>query len=146
LSLENTPQTSPDDFNAIFGVLSGMPEACGRIGMCFDMGHANLFSGTRNNYLRFVDLLGEHVRIIHWHAHENWGDRDSHLTLFTGPSARDDGGARELVRRLLRRGFCGSVVFEQWPSPPEQLIHARGRLERLLASVKTELQSERIDG
>ncbi len=132
LSLENTPQTAPDDFNATFDVLSDMPEAAGRVGMCFDMGHANLFSGTRNDYVRFVESLGEHVPIIHWHAHENWGDRDSHLTLFTGPAAHDDRGVRGLARRLLRRGFCGTVVLEQWPSPPEQLIQARQRLEGLL--------------
>jgi sugar phosphate isomerase/epimerase len=141
LSLENTPQTSPDHFNAVFGVLSGMPEARGRIGMCFDMGHANLFPGTRNNYVRYVDLLGEHVPIIHWHAHENWGDRDSHLTLFTGPSAHDDRGVRGLAVRLFRRGFRGCVVLEQWPSPPELLIQARERLGELLGSVKEELQS-----
>jgi sugar phosphate isomerase/epimerase len=111
LSLENAPQTSPADFNAVFGELARVPEAGGRIGMCLDMGHANLFAATRNDYVRFVDMLGEHVPIIHWHAHENWGDRDSHLTLFTGPSARDERGLRELVRRLLRRGFRGSVVL-----------------------------------
>jgi sugar phosphate isomerase/epimerase len=137
LSLENTPQTSPDDFNAVFGVLSAVPEAAGRVGMCLDMGHANLFAGTRNNYLRFVDLLGEHVPIIHWHAHENWGDRDSHLTLFTGPSARDDQGIRGLAHRLLRGGFSGSIVLEQWPYPPEQLIQARERLQNLLDSVRS---------
>src|ERR1043165_9281620 len=48
LSLENTPETSPDNFNAVFGVLSAMPEARERVGMCFDMGHANLFRQTRN--------------------------------------------------------------------------------------------------
>jgi len=136
LSLENTPHTSPDDFNAVFGVLSTMREAAGRIGMCFDMGHANLFSSTRNNYVRFVELLGEHVPIIHWHAHENWGDRDSHLTLFTGPAARDERGIRALVQELLRRGFSGSVVLEQWPNPPEQLIAARNRLKDLIASLR----------
>jgi sugar phosphate isomerase/epimerase len=139
LSLENTPQTSPDHFNAVFEVLSRGREAAGRIGMCLDMGHANLFAGTRNDYVRFVDLLGNHVPIIHWHAHENWGDRDSHLTLFTGPSARDDRGPRELARRLLRRGFCGSVVLEQWPQPPEQLVDARNRLRVILDSEWTEL-------
>src|SRR6266849_3818616 len=65
LSLENTPQTSPDDFNAVFGELAAMPEATGRIGMCLDMGHANLYPETRNNYIGFVDRLGEHVPIIH---------------------------------------------------------------------------------
>jgi len=132
LSLENTPETSPDAFNAVFGVLTTMPEAAGRVGMCLDSGHANLFTGTRNDFVRFVDLLGEHVPIIHWHAHENWGDRDSHLPLFTGPSARDDRGLRELVRRLKVRGFAGSVVLEQWPQPPQVLVQTRERLVRLL--------------
>ena len=135
LSLENTPQTSPDDFNAVFGVLSAMPEAEGRVGMCLDMGHANLHQSTRHDYLRFVDRLGEHVPIVHWHAHENWGDRDSHLTLFTGPSAHDDRGLRGLVLRLLRRGFCGSVVLEQWPQPPALLVESRDRLRLLWGSV-----------
>jgi sugar phosphate isomerase/epimerase len=132
LSLENTPQTSPDDFNAVFAVLSGMTEAADQVGMCFDMGHANLFAGTRNDFLRFVDLLGPHVPIIHWHAHENWGDRDSHLTLFTGPSRRDDRGLRGLIERLQARRFRGSVVLEQWPHPPEALVEARNRLAGLL--------------
>lgn len=135
LSLENTPETSPDDVNALFGVLTAMPEAAGRVGMCLDSGHANLFEGTRNHYLRFVDLLGEHVPIIHWHAHENWGDRDSHLPLFTGPSARDDRGLRELVRRLKARRFSGSVVLEQWPQPPQVLVQTRQRLKQLLEAV-----------
>ena len=135
LSLENTPQTSPDDFNAVFGVLSAMSEAEGRVGMCLDMGHANLQSSTRNDYHGFVDRLGEHVPIVHWHAHENWGDRDSHLTLFTGPSAQDDRGLRGLVRRLQRRGFCGSVVLEQWPQPPGLLVESRDRLRLLWGSV-----------
>lgn len=131
LSLENTPETSPDDFNAVFGVLSVMPEANDRIGMCLDMGHANLYAGTRNHYLDFVDQLGDHVPIIHWHAHENWGDRDSHLPMFTGPSSRNDSGLRGLVQRLRRRGFQGSVVLEQWPDAPDLLVQARDRLLEL---------------
>src|SRR5262249_47125187 len=134
LSLENTPQTSPDHCNAVFGVLAAMPEATGRVGMCLDSGHANLFAGTRHDVLRYVDLLGEHIPIIHWHAHENWGDRDSHLPLFTGPSARDNQGLGGLVQRLKRRGFAGSVVLEQWPQPPEVLVQTRQRLRQLLES------------
>jgi sugar phosphate isomerase/epimerase len=133
LSLENTPATSPDHVNAVFGVLSAVPEAAGRVGMCLDSGHANLHAATRNNYVRYVDLLGYHVPILHWHAHENWGDRDSHLPLFTGPSAGDDRGVRALVRRLRRRGFAGSVILEQWPDPPEVLVRTRERLKELLA-------------
>jgi sugar phosphate isomerase/epimerase len=134
LALENTPETSPDNFNADFGVLAAMPESAGRVGMCLDSGHANLFEGTRNDFLRFFDLLGDHIPIIHWHAHENWGDRDSHLPLFTGPSSRNEDGLRELVRRLKQRGFAGSVVLEQWPNPPEVLVQIRERLVQLLST------------
>jgi sugar phosphate isomerase/epimerase len=133
LSLENTPATSPDHINAVFGVLSGVAGIAGRVGLCLDSGHANLHAGTRNEYVRFVDLLGQHVPIIHWHAHENWGDRDSHLPLFTGPSAHDDRGIRALIHRLRQRGFAGSVMLEQWPNPPEQLVWTRERLKELYA-------------
>lgn len=141
LTIENTPQTSPEDFNALFGILSGVSAAVGWVGMCLDMGHANLFAGTRNDYVRFVDRLAEHVPVLHWHAHENWGDRDSHLTLFTGPSARDERGVRELARRLLWKGFEGSVILEQWPHPPELLVETRDRLHVVLGSLQAEQHS-----
>ena len=134
LSLENTPATSPDHVNAVFGVLSAFAGATERVGMCLDSGHANLHAGTRNDYVRFVDLLGDHVPIVHWHAHENWGDRDSHLPLFTGPTAKDDRGLRGLVRRLRARGFAGSVILEQWPHPAEQLVRTRERLSEMIAA------------
>ena len=103
------------------------------IGMCLDSGHANLFEGTHNNYLEFIDQLGKHVPIIHWHVHENWGDRDSHLPLFTGPSSADDSGLWGLIQRLKQRKFEGSVVFEQWPNPPEMLLETRRRLEKMMS-------------
>jgi sugar phosphate isomerase/epimerase len=139
LSLENTPAVSPEHVNEVFAVLAHNPNAEGRIGLCFDMGHANLHESTRNNYCGFLDRLGGHVPVIHWHAHENWGDRDSHLTLFTGPAARDDRGVRGVLHRLLKRGFAGSVVLEQWPHPPELLVQARDRLRQLLTSVAPEV-------
>lgn len=135
LVLENTPQTSPDAFNAVFGVLAAIPEAVGHVGMCLDMGHANLWPGTRNNYLRYVDLLGDHVPILHWHVHENRGDRDSHIPLFHGPAGEDDRGVRGLIARLGKRGFQGSVVLEQWPEPPEVLVQVRNRLQTLVQEV-----------
>jgi sugar phosphate isomerase/epimerase len=131
LSLENTPETGPDHINAVFGCLSAMPAAVGTVGLCFDMGHANIHPPTRYDYVGYLDAIGDHVPVTHWHAHENWGDRDSHLVLFTGPSAKDDRGLRSLVKRLKRRGFGGSVVLEQWPSPPELLVAARDRLRAM---------------
>jgi sugar phosphate isomerase/epimerase len=133
ISLENTPATTPEQFNEVFILLQRLPVSQGTIGMCYDMGHANLFPETRNDYLRYLDRVGRHVPIIHWHAHENWGDQDSHLPLFTGPSAGNDGAIRGLVRRLKDRGFQGSVVLESWPESPELLVQAQERLDRLIA-------------
>jgi sugar phosphate isomerase/epimerase len=135
LSVENVPATTPDDFNAVFTALSRHPECAGVVGMCLEMGHANLCPATRNDYLGYVDRLGPQVPIIHWHAHENWGDRDSHLPLFTGPSARDEAGVRGLIERLKLRGFNGSVVLEQWPEPPQLLVRVRDRLRTLFGLI-----------
>ena len=110
--------------------------------MCLDSGHANLFAGTRNDYLKFVDRLGDHVPILHWHAHENWGDCDSHLTLFTGPAGRDPTGLRMLVDRFLRRGYVGSIILEQWPSPPQLLVDAVQGLGRLLADCQQSISED----
>ncbi|MBI5445409.1 MAG: sugar phosphate isomerase/epimerase [Deltaproteobacteria bacterium] len=134
LSLENTPETGPADFEALFEELEGQGASAARAaGLCLDVGHANLWSGSRNNYLRFVDLC-MHVPIIHVHLHENYGDADTHLPAFTGPSALDPSGMEGLVSRLKRRAFRGSVILEQWPQPPELLDRARARLLELFAS------------
>jgi hypothetical protein len=65
------------------------------------------------------------------HLHENYGDRDSHLTLFTGPSRDNTTGLEGLIDRLARRGFAGSAILEQWPWPPSLLVDARKRLRGL---------------
>ena len=72
------------------------------------------------------------VPIIHVHAHENHGDADSHLTLFTGPAKEDDRGVRGLLRRLRQRDYGGAIILEQWPDPPELLAEAASRLRELL--------------
>lgn len=134
LSIENMPETVPDDFNRLFAMLEERyGSAVRHVGMCLDLGHANLCPATRNDFLCFVDRLRPHVPIVHVHAHENWGDEDSHLALFTGPSAQDGSGVRGLVRRLVARRFSGSIILEQWPDPPELLVEARRRLRELLS-------------
>lgn len=133
VSIENTPHTTPDDFNQTFACLANLTDIpAGTVGTCLDIGHANLCTPTHNNFIQFLDLLGEHVPIIHVHAHENHGDRDSHLTLFTGPSREDDAGIRAFVERLRRRDYRGAIILEQWPQPPELLIEAASRLRTLL--------------
>jgi len=129
LAIENTPEHSPELFNELFArlqSLAGLPTS--HVGMCFDLGHANLCSATLNDFLAFWDRLAPQVPIIHLHLHENWGDSDSHLPLFTGPSSRDDTGIRGLLERLARGRFSGSTILEVWPDPPSLLDNARERL------------------
>lgn len=129
LAIENTPHHVPEQFNELFARLrevSSVPSS--HIGMCLDVGHANLSSATLNDYLAFCDRLDARVPIIHLHLHENWGDADTHLPLFTGPAAKNDSGMRGLLQRLQQRRFSGSIILEQWPQPPSLLNAARDRL------------------
>ncbi|MBI5184111.1 MAG: TIM barrel protein [Nitrospinae bacterium] len=132
LTIENTPLTSPEDFNALFTLLQkqGGP-SLSHVGMCLDLGHANLHASTQNDYLGFMDRLERMVPVIHLHLHENHGDYDAHLPAFTGPAGRDDAGMRGAVSRLKKRGFSGCVIMEQWPQPPSLLNQARDRFSGL---------------
>jgi phosphoglucan,water dikinase len=132
LSIENTPHHTPEHFNELFAKLRALdsPQTI-HVGMCLDLGHANLCAATRNDYLQFYDRLDPHLPLIHLHLHENWGDSDSHLPLFTGPSACDDSGVRGLVARLKKRNYSGLIILEQWPHPPSLLNNARDRLLQL---------------
>jgi sugar phosphate isomerase/epimerase len=133
VSIENTPHTTPVDFNQTFADLRSQRASGGAVvGMCLDIGHANLCELTHNNFLRYLDLLDPEVPIIHLHIHENYGDADSHLTLFTGPAGTDDQGVRAFLQRLRRRAYQGAMILEQWPRPPELLVDAVERLRGLL--------------
>src|SRR5207245_7618489 len=108
LSIENTPLTSPEHFNELFARLrAGRPITTDHVGMCLDLGHANLCAATRNDYLKYLDQLDPNVPIFHLHLHENWGDFDSHLPLFTGPAGTDTSGVREFIARMQRRNYSG---------------------------------------
>jgi sugar phosphate isomerase/epimerase len=132
LALENTIAVGPDEVNRLFEQLRTPAMGCpGGVGLCLDIGHANLYRGTHNDYLAYLDRLGEHVPIVHAHLHENWGDRDSHLTLFTGPSGTDPAGVAGLLARLRQRHYRGSLILEQWPTPASLLLVAQGRLRAL---------------
>jgi phosphoglucan,water dikinase len=136
LSIENTPLTGPEELNELFSRLpSRFPKMADRVGMCLDLGHANLCEATRNDYLGFMDRLGPHVPIVHVHAHENYGDADSHLPLFTGPAGKDSRGIEGFIQRLLQRRFSGAIILEQWPEPPTLLNTARDRLIEIIGRV-----------
>jgi sugar phosphate isomerase/epimerase len=144
VSIENTPQTTPEDFNDTFACLAELKTVPpGTAGMCLDIGHANLCATTRNQFIRYLDALDPALPIIHVHAHENRGDADTHLTLFTGPSRDDDSGIRALVDRLRRRDYRGALILEQWPQPPELLVEAATRLRSLLDAPRAGKRSVR---
>ncbi|MGA1864443.1 MAG: sugar phosphate isomerase/epimerase family protein [bacterium] len=132
LSIENTTFTVPDDFNKLFTILRNQKHrTIKHVGMCLDLGHANLCDKTHNDYLSFVDRLDKEVPIIHVHLHENYGDEDSHLPVFTGPSGKDDAGLRNFIKRLKERNFSGAIILEQWPDPPSLLNQARDKLQSM---------------
>ncbi|MBF0606702.1 MAG: sugar phosphate isomerase/epimerase family protein [Candidatus Magnetobacterium sp. LHC-1] len=129
LSIENTPEISPDDVNRAFeliGQLDHIPTD--HVGMCFDIGHANIFPHTRNDYIRYIKAIQTHVPIIHIHMHENYGDCDRHLPIFTGPAGDNPTGITAFVAEMKRRKFSGSIIMEQWPENPYFLNNARDRL------------------
>jgi sugar phosphate isomerase/epimerase len=132
LAIENVPSTSPEDVNLLFALLRNAKLPIQHVGLCLDLGHANLHEGTRNDYLLYLRRIDKHVPVIHVHAHENRGDADSHLTIFSGPAANDESGLRAFAEWLKRRDFEGSIILEQWPDPPDLLDRARGRLSQLL--------------
>jgi sugar phosphate isomerase/epimerase len=133
LAVENTVYTGPQDFNRFFAELGrcrGLPT--GHVGMTFDLGHANLYGATQNDYWRYLDTLAAELPLIHLHLHENFGDWDSHLPLFTGPSRQNATGLAGLLERLQQRGFDGCAILEQWPRPPSLLLQARDGLMQML--------------
>jgi phosphoglucan,water dikinase len=136
LSVENTPDTGPEIFNELFLRLRETDRAAAaNLGMCLDIGHANLYPGTRNDYLAYMDRLDTCVRIVHVHMHENYGDSDSHLTLFTGPSKENPAGIRGVLERLETRNFGGCIILEEWPRPEGVLREARDRLRTMMPDV-----------
>jgi sugar phosphate isomerase/epimerase len=135
LALENTVEVEPEYVNEIFARLRTSPRSDG-IGLCLDIGHANLCASTHNDYLGYLDRLADHVPIVHAHIHENWGDADRHLPLFTGPAAENRTGVAGLLRRLRARKFAGSLILEQWPTPPSLLLAARDGLRALEEEIR----------
>jgi sugar phosphate isomerase/epimerase len=135
LSIENVPLAGPEDFNRLFSILAATGLAGnGLVGMCLDLGHANLYPPLANDYLGYIHRIGPHVPIVHLHLHENYGDGDAHLTPFSGPSARDASGIEGFVGLMKRRGFSGCGILEMWPDPPSLLNRARDRLLRMFGS------------
>src|SRR5262245_31584302 len=58
LAIENSSETTPEQFNELFARLHDSNAIrTDHVGMCLDIGHANLCAATRNDYLAFLDRL-----------------------------------------------------------------------------------------
>ena len=132
LAIENVPSTSPEDINMFFAFLKNAKISGRHVGLCLDLGHANLHDATRNDYVRYLHGIDASVPVIHAHVHENYGNEDSHLPVFSGPAADDQTGLRVFAGWLKKRGFQGSIILEQWPDPPDLLDRGRDRLKEML--------------
>lgn len=142
LSIENTPETTPQDFNALFRLLkdntiNGLDSSAitTHVGMCLDVGHANLCYTTNNDFLGFINQLDSDLPIIHIHLHENYGDNDSHLAIFTGPAGLNPHGIIEVLKHLKEIEFAGAIILEQWPQDPSVLKTSRDRLVKILSEI-----------
>ncbi|MGA1868968.1 MAG: TIM barrel protein [bacterium] len=130
LTIENTPYNGPMEFNQFFATLSARSKK--KIGMAFDIGHANLYPDFRNNFLGYLNALAPHVPIYHLHFHENSGGTDSHNCIFSTHSKFNDLGIRTLIKTLVERNSTGNIILEQWPQPRSQLLDARDRLQKII--------------
>jgi len=97
-AVENTPVDS-GQVDVILDIVDRYP--AGRVGVCLDLGHANI----QENALNAVRAAGR--RLIHVHASDNHGAEDDHLVPGKGsiPWSRVIGALREV-------GFQGPFTVE----------------------------------
>lgn len=110
------------DRNAETGknLLSWLKQRKEPVDITFDMGHARLSAGDPVKVLR--DYLDAGARVSTLHAHDNHGDRDSHLSL--GQGTVDVIGVLELLKE---RGQDPIVVLEHWTGNRDSLKYLRDR-------------------
>ena len=135
ISLENVASCSPEKINAVFACLRKSEDSAAYTGLCLDIGHAHIYAAPDGDFNSYLEKISDAIPIIHMHIHENDGQRDLHLPLFTGSCRIDESPVERLLKNLRRRQFCGSMIMEQWPSPPEQLVKTRQHLLDLLLSL-----------
>ena len=86
------------------------------INVCWDTGHAHM-QGS-NQYAELTELGG---RLKGLHAHDNWGDRDTHAMLFTGSCGFD-----VIISALLDINYEGYFTLEDCAITPSNFARRPG--------------------
>lgn len=138
LFIENVPSTGPDDFNMLFEYLYQVSNKIpvNHIGMCFDVGHANIHSNTQNDYIRYLDILDPDIHIGHFHLHKNSGQEDSHQILYKDPDGFET-GIGILLFRIIKRGFTGNIIMEHWSEDTNDLFLEYSAVRKMILNLFT---------
>jgi sugar phosphate isomerase/epimerase len=106
------------------------------LGALFDIGHANMLS--EDDPVAAAAALGQHL--VHCHAHDNDGLRDSHDAI--GSGTRD---WPQVARALVRARYEGAITVEVGAPNPDG-VAAKGKallVEHLLAATHQISQGDR---
>jgi sugar phosphate isomerase/epimerase len=115
--LENTPELGgPGKLDIAVLLLSDLLAT--QVGVTFDCGHANLWSGHAHEFLRQLKSP-----VWHLHLHDNRGERDEHLSPGKGTV-----NFQSILQLLSQRSFCGTGIIEYWR--PQLWSEDIGRLQR----------------
>lgn len=117
IAIENIFEDEPSNLKLLMQEMNARD-----FGICFDAGHANLFSSLPLG--AWIDALGDHL--IELHLHDNDGSADQHLPL--GEGAIDF----STLFSLLKGKPCIHTIEAH---TPERLLKSISRLEEYLGKV-----------
>ncbi|MCD6539084.1 MAG: MFS transporter, partial [Candidatus Omnitrophica bacterium] len=103
------------------------------IGICFDIGHANLLKGGA---VEFLQRLDPKIKIFNVHVHDNNGKENQHLRV-----GRGNINFIEVFKELIRRGYDGRLVLEYWLDDPEEVLGDVQKVKKWWEIVKKEIAS-----
>jgi len=102
-----------NDFSEIFSSVNSE-----FVGLCLDLGHANLNEGG----IEYIKKFGERIFCLHYH--DNEGNKDEHLEIGDGNIQW-----KKIVKELDKSGFTGPYISECFKSAPHL---TRGKLLELI--------------
>ena len=93
-------ENGSDNHKLVWEIVQSFDSA--QAGVCLDIGHANLGTGSMH---KIIEQFSK--RLIHVHAHDNMGTFDAHRPLGQGSVDWD-----ETFKELVRCNYKGVIIFE----------------------------------